>query len=135
MRVHYDAHRVRIKITSPPSGNLENTQDIYVDVRRKDSTPDLLVSTNGDGEGWAVGFVNDWKLGGYRSRCFGGLHSSTYDFDKGFVRFSFPVRCLMRKGAEQPQRIRLSLVTRTEFEAEYDWVPDRHTCGPWIAWK
>ena len=134
MRVDYGAHRVRIKIKSPRSGNVEHIQDIYVDVRRKDSTPDLVIGTNGDVEGWAVGFVDDWKLGGYRSRCVGGDHSSVYDYARHFVRFSVPISCLMRKGAEQPKRIRVALVARTEWGADYDWVPDRHTFGPWIAW-
>jgi len=135
VRVNYGEHRVTVKIKAAESGDVEYYQDLYVDVRRADSKPDMLISSNGDGESWSVGFVDDWRLGGYRSRCSGGLNSATYDNEHHFVRYSFPSTCLMKKGAEQPKRIRVSLVTRPEWEANFDWAPAPRTFGRWIAWK
>jgi hypothetical protein len=135
VRVHYRAHRLAVTIKSPASGNPEYYQDLYVDVRRKDSRPDLVISSNGDWEGWSTAFVSGWHNQHSRGRCSGGQGSVDYDYAHHKVHYAVPVRCLMRKGAEQPRRLRLSLVTRTEFERATDWVPAEHRFSRWVHWR
>ena len=98
VRVHYREHRLTVTITSPPSGNPEYYQDLYVDVRRTDSRVD-------------------------------------YDDTRHRVHYSVPVTCPMCHGADQPRRIRLSLVTRTEDERATDRVPAKHRLSRWVLWK
>jgi hypothetical protein len=135
VRVHYRAQRLKVTIKAARTGDVEHFQDLYVDVRRKDARPDLVISTNGDWEGWNVGFVSGWKRHHYRERCSGGPGSANYDYAHHVLRYSLPRACLMKKGAEQPKRIRLSLATRTEWDKAYDWVKAKHTFGHWVTWK
>lgn len=135
IRVRYDANRLRITVKSPRSGDVEHYQDLYVDVRKADQKPDLVIGSNGDAEAWSVGFVRNWRMDGWRQRCSSKFHSVDYDYRHHVMRYSIPRTCLMRPGAEQPKRIRVSLATRTEWNATYDWVPDKKTFGRWVHWK
>jgi hypothetical protein len=135
VRVQYGAHRLTVTIKSPASGNPEYYQDLYVDVRRKESRPDLVITSNGDWQGWSAGFVSGWHNQGYRERCSGGPGSVDYDAAHHVVRYHLPVTCLMHRGAVQPKRLRVSLVTRTETERATDWVPSKRHFGPWVAWR
>ncbi len=133
--LHYNAHRLNVTVKWPRSGDPEHIQDLYVDTRRAERTPDLVISTNGDGEGWDVGFVKGWNLKHYQARCTGGNGSTDYDYAHHQLHFSVPRTCLMHRGAVQPQRLRVSLATRTEWEAAYDWAPGKRTFGRWVHWK
>ena len=135
MRARYGAHRLSITIKAAKSGDVEFFQDIYVDTRRAERRPDLMISTNGDWEGWEVGFVSGWQRQHWHERCAGRPGSADYDYPHHLLRFSLPRTCLRHRGAVQPKRIRLSLVTRTEWGAAYDWVPAQRGFGRWLHWK
>ncbi|HET7430261.1 MAG TPA: hypothetical protein VFJ89_02045 [Nocardioides sp.] len=135
VRAHYRAQRLLVTIKAAKDGDVEHFQDLYVDVRAKDTQPDLVISTNGDWEGWSVGFVSDWQRHDYRERCRSKPGSVDYDYAHHVMRYSLPRTCLMRKGADQPQRIRLSLATRLETDRATDWVKAKHTFGHWVSWK
>lgn len=135
VRVRYGPHRLRVTIAWPATGSPEHYQDLYVDTRRKESRPDLLISSNGDWEGWATVLRSHWGLDGGRSRCSGGAGSAAYDYAHRKLTYSVPVRCLMSRGAVQPQRLRVSLVTRTEQDRNCDWAPRPRHFSRWIHWQ
>jgi hypothetical protein len=135
MRVRYGSARLKITMKFPRSGNPAYYQDLYVDTWPRHPGPEVLISSNGDGEGWGTSLGGGWDVSEGRSRCFGGLHSVDYDLEHGRVHYTVPRTCLMPRGKAQPPKLRFSLALRSEQERTYDWLPARRTFGRWIAWK
>ncbi len=135
LQVRYGAHRLRITIKSPRSGDPAFFQDLYVDTWPRHPGPEVLISSNGDGEGWGTSLGGGWDVGSGRSRCDGGLHSAHYDYRHGRVHYAVPRRCLMPRGKAQPPKLRFCLATRSETDRTYDWLPGKRTFGRWVHWK
>jgi hypothetical protein len=135
LRVHYGAHRLKVTIKSPKSGDPAFFQDLYVDTWPKHPGPEVLVSTNGDAEAWSTSLGGGWDVGKGKARCGGAFNSVHYDYRHGLVRYQLPRTCLMPRGKAQPPKLRFSLAIRSETEKTYDWLPGKRTFGRWVHWK
>ncbi len=135
LRLGYGPERLRVTIKLPASGDPAYYQDLYLDTWPKHPGPEVLISTNGDWEGWSISRGGGWEPGRGVETCRSRPLAVDYDPGHHRVHYTVPRTCLKPHDKAQPPKIRASLVTRGETERAYDWVPGVRTFGRWIHWK
>jgi len=132
VRLTYGAHRLKVTIAWPKSGDPAYYQDLYLDTWPKHAGPEVTISSNGDWEGWTVSRGGGWDVSKGTEACSSKPMGVAYDYDHQRIRYSVPRGCLKPANRPQPPRIRASLVTRGETEKDYDWVPGARRFGRWV---
>ena len=132
VRLKYGAHRLKVTIAWPKSGDPAYYQDLYLDTWPKHAGPVVTISSNGDWEGGTVSGGGGWNVLKGTETCSSKPMGVDYDAAHQRIRYSVPRGCLKPANRAQPPRIRASLVTRGETETNYDWVPGARQFGPWV---